>query len=49
MNSFDRHKKSITIWCDCNAVLDEIWIANTHHHEKRHRIKITEFWITGRR
>jgi hypothetical protein len=50
MNAFDRHRKSLTAWCeDCNEVFDILWIANMHRDKKRHRIKVTEFWITGRR
>ena len=50
MNAFDRHKKNVTAWCqDCNDVFDEIWAANAHHDQKGHKLKVTEFWITGRR
>ena len=50
MNAFDRHRKSYTAWCeDCNEVFDKLWIANIHQDTTGHRIKATEFWITGRR
>ena len=50
MNAFDRHRKSFTAWCeDCNEVFDVVWIANMHRDQKGHKIKVTEFWITGRR
>jgi hypothetical protein len=50
MNAFDRHRKSYTAWCeDCNEVFDKLWIANIHKDSTGHRIKATEFWITGRR
>ena len=50
MNAFDKHRKSVTAWCeDCNYVFDTRWHANEHQEEKGHRVKITEFWITGRK
>lgn len=50
MNAFDKHRKSCTAWCeDCNEVFDKLWIANIHQDSTGHRIKATEFWITGRR
>jgi hypothetical protein len=50
MNAFDKHKKGFTAWCeDCNEVFDMPWSANMHRDQKGHRIKITEFWITGRK
>src|SRR5256885_7931271 len=36
MNAFDRHRKSLTAWCeDCNEVFDILWIANMHRSEER--------------
>ena len=50
MNAFDRHRKSYTAWCeDCNEVFDKLWIANIHQENTGHRIKATEFWVSGRR
>jgi hypothetical protein len=50
MNAFDKHRKSCTAWCeDCDEVFDKLWIANIHQDSTGHRIKATEFWITGRR
>jgi hypothetical protein len=50
MNAFDKHRKSVTAWCeDCNGVFDTRWDANAHHEAKSHRVKVTEFWITGRK
>ena len=49
MNAFDKHRKSYTAWCEeCNEVFDKLWIANMHSDKTGHRIKATEFWITGR-
>jgi hypothetical protein len=50
MNAFDKHRKSLTAWCeDCDGVFDTRWHANKHEEEKNHKVKITEFWITGRK
>jgi len=50
MNAFDRHRKGFTAWCeDCSEVFDVAWVANMHRDQKRHKIRVTEFWITGRR
>jgi hypothetical protein len=50
MNAFDKHRKSVTAWCeDCDSVFDTRWHANEHQEEKSHRVKVMEFWITGRR
>jgi hypothetical protein len=49
MNAFDRHRRKVTAWCeDCNHVFDEIGTANEHQAKKDHKIKVTEFWVTGR-
>jgi hypothetical protein len=50
MNAFDKHRKSLTAWCeDCDCVFDTRWHANEHQEEKSHRVKVMEFWITGRK
>ncbi len=50
MNAFDKHRKNFTAWCeDCNEVFDVLWTANMHRDQMGHKIKVTEFWITGRR
>jgi hypothetical protein len=51
MNAFDKHRKSVTAWCeDCDCVFDTRWHANEHQEEKKdHRVKIMEFWITSRK
>lgn len=50
MNAFDKSSRGITAWCEnCDQVFDNRWEAEAHQSEKGHRIKITEFWITGRR
>ena len=50
MNAFDRSRKSYTAWCeDCDEVFDKLWVANIHNNNTGHRIKATEFWITGRK
>ena len=50
MNAFDKHRKNLTAWCeDCNEVFDVLWTANLHRDQMGHKIKVTEFWITGRR
>jgi len=49
MNAFDKRRKNFTAWCeDCGEVFDVLWIANLHRDQKGHKIKVTEFWITGR-
>jgi hypothetical protein len=49
MNAFDRHRRKVTAWCeDCNSVFDEIGTADHHQAQKEHKIKVTEFWVTGR-
>jgi hypothetical protein len=50
LNAFDISKKSITAWCeDCNLVFDDRWTANSHKENERHTIRVSEFWITGKR
>jgi hypothetical protein len=50
VNAFDKYRKSIASWCEeCNEVFDDLWSANLHHDQKKHKIKITEFWINGKR
>ena len=50
MNAFDKHRKSLTAWCeDCDCVFDTRWHADEHQEEKSHRVKVMEFWITGRK
>ena len=50
MNAFDKHRKNLTAWCeDCSEVFDVLWTANMHRDQKGHKIKVTEFWTTGRR
>jgi hypothetical protein len=49
MNAFDRHKKNYTAQCeDCNGVFDTLSAATMHRDQNGHKLKITEFWITGR-
>jgi hypothetical protein len=49
MNAFDKQTKSITAWCeDCKEVFDILWVAKMHSEQKSHKVKITEFWISGR-
>jgi hypothetical protein len=50
MNAFDKHRKNVTGWCeDCDSVFDNKWSADLHGEEKNHKIKLVEFWTTGRR
>lgn len=50
LNAFDVSKKSVAAWCeDCNLVFDNKWAANSHKENEQHTIKISEFWITGKR
>jgi hypothetical protein len=49
MNAFDKHRKNFTAWCeDCNEVFDVLAVANIHSETHHHKIKITEFWVTGK-
>jgi hypothetical protein len=49
MNAFDKHRKSVTAWCeDCEDVFDSKWMADLHKEEKGHNVRITEFLIIGR-
>jgi hypothetical protein len=49
MNAFDKQTKSVTAWCeDCNEVFDLLPLAKMHSEQKSHKVKITEFWISGR-
>ena len=49
MNAFDRHKKnklpSVRI---VMASLIPYPLATMHRDQKGHKLKITEFWVTGR-
>ncbi|UVS70581.1 hypothetical protein [Nitrososphaera viennensis] len=50
MNAFDKSRMSITAWCeDCECVFDNRLEVEAHRQEKGHRVKVTEFWVTGRR
>jgi hypothetical protein len=51
MNAFDKHRKSVTAWCEnCDCVFDTKWDADLHQEEeKSHRVKVMEFWITSRK
>lgn len=50
MNAFDKHRKSVTAWCeDCDSVFDTKWDADLHQEEKSHKVKVMEFWITSRK
>lgn len=50
MNAFDRSRMSITAWCeDCECVFDSRREVETHRQDKGHRVKVTEFWVTGKR
>ena len=50
LNAFDISRKSITAWCeDCDLVFDDRWTANSHEENERHTVRISEFWITGKR
>ena len=49
MNAFDKSRLKYTCWCeDCDLVFDSIFLARQHATDKEHRIKVTEFLITGR-
>ncbi len=49
MNAFDRHTKNFAANCeDCDEVFDILPLANLHGTSKGHKIKVTEFWVTGR-
>jgi hypothetical protein len=49
MNAFDKHRKTVTAWCEnCNGVFDTKLDAEMHQSQKGHVVRITEFWITGR-
>lgn len=50
LNAFDISKKSVTAWCeDCNLVFDNRWTANSHKKNEHHSVRVSEFWITGKR
>jgi hypothetical protein len=49
MNAFDRSRLKSTCWCeDCNLVFDLVLLARQHATEKNHKIKVTEFLVTGK-
>lgn len=49
MNAFDKQRKNFAIQCeDCNEVFDILPLANMHSTNKGHKIKVTEFWVTGK-
>jgi hypothetical protein len=50
LNAFDVSRKRVTAWCEnCNLVFDDRWTANSHGENKSHTVRISEFWITGKR
>ena len=50
MNAFDRHSKNFTAQCEeCNEVFDILPIAKMHSSTTHHKIKVTEFWVIGRK
>jgi hypothetical protein len=49
MNAFDKHRRNFTAQCeDCDEVFDILSVATMHGSNKGHKLKVTEFWITGR-
>jgi hypothetical protein len=49
MNAFDKHSRNFTVQCeDCDEVFDILAMAKMHGSDKGHKLKVTEFWITGR-
>ena len=49
MNAFDKQNRACTAWCeDCDKVFDFKPVAEMHASEQKHRVKITEFWVTRR-
>jgi hypothetical protein len=50
MNAFDRHSQNFSAQCEgCDEVFDSLPIANIHSSTTNHKIKVTEFWIIGRK
>jgi hypothetical protein len=50
MNAFDKQRKNFAAQCeDCDEVFDILPLANMHSTNKGHKIKVTEFWVIGRR
>jgi hypothetical protein len=50
MNAFDKQRKKFAAQCeDCNEVFDILPLASMHSTNEGHKIKVTEFWVTGRR
>jgi hypothetical protein len=50
MNAFDRHSQNFSVQCEeCDEVFDILPIAKMHSSTTHHKIKVTEFWITGRK
>jgi hypothetical protein len=40
-------KKKCTFWCeDCNAVFDELTMANEHQEKEKHRMNQTEYFAS---
>ena len=40
-------KKKYTFWCeDCNAVFDELTMANEHQEKEKHRMNQTEYFAS---
>ena len=50
MNAFDKHSKNFTVQCEeCDEVFDLLPIAKMHSSTTHHKIKVTEFWVVGRK
>ena len=50
MNAFDRHSQNFSAQCEeCDEVFDNLPIAKMHSSTTHHKIKVTEFWIIGRK
>lgn len=50
MNALDKNRKGVTAWCEeCGEVFDLELLANLHRDKTKHKIRVTEFWVTGRR
>jgi hypothetical protein len=50
MNAFDRHSQNFSAQCEeCDEVFDNLRIAKMHSSTTHHKIKVTEFWIIGRK
>lgn len=50
MNARDKSRIGLTAWCEeCDKVFDNKWDIDLHRGDKKHKIKVIEFWTISKK